>query len=148
MTHNNAQAKTEEYNMNLPEIAEAVNLHAILQANGYIVIDEPQASSNEWLTNTINSGRAILIETGTTKVESFETSVSTNTMLQEVENKTKLKRAEAEYEAAMLKIDRKDRKYDTDLAALEAERNAIKQEMETLKTVAKEDVERTFKLFS
>lgn len=148
MTHNNAQAKTEEYNMNLPEIAEAVNLHAILQANGYIVIDEPQASSNEWLTNTINSGRAILIETGTTKVESFETSVSTNTMLQEVENKTKLKRAEAEYEAAMLKIDRKDRKYDTDLAALDAERNAIKQEMETLKTVAKENVERTFKLFS
>ena len=34
------------------------------------------------------------------------------------------------------------------LAALDTERNAIKQEMETLKTVAKENVERTFKLFS
>ena len=30
----------------------------------------------------------------------------------------------------------------------DTERNAIKQEMETLKTVAKENVERTFKLFS
>ena len=48
----------------------------------------------------------------------------------------------------MRKIDMKDRKFDQDLAALEAERNAIKQEMETLKTVAKENVERTFKLFS
>ena len=48
----------------------------------------------------------------------------------------------------MLKIDRKDRKYDIDLANLDNERNAIKQEIETLKTVAKENVERTFKLFS
>ena len=39
-------------------------------------------------------------------------------------------------------------KYDTDLAALETERNAIKSEIETLKTVSKENVERTFKLFS
>ena len=52
------------------------------------------------------------------------------------------------YEADMKKIDMKDRKYDSDLAALDNERNAIKQEMETLKTVAKENVERTFKLFS
>ena len=48
----------------------------------------------------------------------------------------------------MKKIDNKDRKYDSDLASLETERNAIKQEMETLKSVAKENVERTFKLFS
>ena len=47
----------------------------------------------------------------------------------------------------MKRIDLKDRKYDTDLAALDTERNAIKQEMEILKTVAKENVERTFKLF-
>ena len=59
-----------------------------------------------------------------------------------------LKKAEAAYEANMRKIDMKDRKFDQDLAALDAERNAIKQEMETLKTVAKENVERTFKLFS
>ena len=50
-------------------------------------------------------------------------------------------------EADMKKIDMKDRKYDTDLAALDTERNAVKQEMDTLKTVAKENVERTFKLF-
>ena len=47
----------------------------------------------------------------------------------------------------MKQIDLKDRKYDSDLAAIENERNAIKQEMETLKTVSKDNVERTFKLF-
>ena len=57
-------------------------------------------------------------------------------------------RAYAKYEVDSELTDMKDRKYDHDLAALEAERNAIKQEMETLKTVSKDNVERTFKLFS
>ena len=48
----------------------------------------------------------------------------------------------------MRKINAKDKKFDVDIAALEQERNAIKTEMETLKTVAKDNVERTFKLFS
>ena len=48
----------------------------------------------------------------------------------------------------MKRIDRKDRRYDTELAALDAERNAIKQEIDTLKAVAKDNVERTFRLFS
>ena len=78
----------------------------------------------------------------------YQTSVATDTSLKEVDDETNLRKAEAEYEANMLKIDRKDRKYDQDLAALDAERNAIKQEIETLKTVAKENVERTFKLFT
>ena len=48
----------------------------------------------------------------------------------------------------MRKINSKDAKFDTDLAALESERNAIKTEMETLKSVAKDNVDRTYKLFS
>ncbi len=82
------------------------------------------------------------------KFSDAETSISTNTGLQEVTDEIELKKAEAKYEADMKRIDLKDRKYDSDLAALDTERNAIKQEMETLKTVSKENVERTFKLFS
>ena len=109
------------------------------------------------LTNLINSGEVTIVakdKDGNFKQESapdfdiYETSVSTNTGLQEVTDEVNLKKAEAKYEADMKRIDLKDRKYDTDLAALDAERNAIKQEMETLKTVAKDNVERTFKLFS
>ena len=78
----------------------------------------------------------------------FQSSIATNTSFQEVTDESGLRKAEAKYEADMRRIDMKDRKYDYDLAALENERNAIKQEMETLKTVAKDNVERTFKLFS
>ena len=97
------------------------------------------------ITNLILSGEFVLVDTNH---DNAETSVATNTSLREVTDESNLRKAEAKYEADMKKIDMKDRKYDSDLAALDAERNAIKQEMETLKTVAKENVERTFKLFS
>ena len=117
--------------------------------------------TSEILTNLINSGLFVIAKrTATGNVTSADgeaftkfvdeelTSVATNTGLREVSDETNLKKAEAKYESDMKKIDNKDKKYDTDLAALETERSAIKEEIETLKTVAKENVERTFKLFS
>jgi len=113
------------------------------------------------ITNLINSGYVTIVATngidstgnptfpGVDSIEfaNFETSVSTNTGLQEVTDSVELKKAEAKYEADMKRIDMKDRRYDQDLSALDNERNAVKQEMDTLKTVAKDNVERTFKLF-
>ena len=77
-----------------------------------------------------------------------EVNIATDTSLQEVSDETELKKAEAKYEADMRKINAKDKKFDTDLAAMEQERNAIKTEIDTLKSVAKDNVDRTFKLFS
>ena len=114
-----------------------------------IVIDGKTITiSSESITNLINSGEFVLSTVKTSPKGDDLTSVSTDTRLQEVTDEVNLKKAEAKYEADMKKIDMKDRKYDSDLAALEAERNAIKNEMDTLKTVAKDNVERTFKLFS
>ena len=136
---------------------------AQLCADAYGATAEPAEgeSTETVITNLINSGEVTIVQgqrqadgTWVFKQETddffadFETSVSTNTGLQEVTDEVNLKKAEAKYEADMKKIDLKDRKYDTDLAALETERNAIKQEMDTLKTVAKDNVERTFKLFT
>lgn len=116
--------------------------------DNYIVIDDAKLSDNNWISNTVQDGMVMIQVWDKLQGGFVDTSVATNTNLSNVDNKTMLKKAEAKYEADMLKIDKKDRKYDTDLAAFDAERNAIKQEMETLKTVAKENVERTFKLFS
>ena len=100
------------------------------------------------LANYLNAGYYFTCSDANQADSAGKTSVATNTNLQEVSDEKSLKKAEAKYEADMRAIDQKDRKYDTDLAALDTERNAIKQEMDTLKTVAKENVERTFKLFS
>ena len=134
------------WDMENPDIVEALRFWEAAQ-HGYIIVSDEMSASKEWLDNMINIGNTVLIEYNKKETVYFDTSVATNTALQEVEDETNLRKAEAKYEADMRRIDMKDRKYDYDLAALEAERNAIKQEMETLKTVAKDNVDRTFRLF-
>ena len=74
--------------------------------------------------------------------------VSTDTQMGEVSDEVELAKAEVEYESDMKKINAKDKKYDTELSTLENQRNAMKEEMEGLKTVIKENIDRTFKIFT
>ncbi len=115
----------------------------------------------EAITNLVESGAIVLVKVPATAYAAMddtgvnlsaitgatESSVGTDTSLQEVSDETDLKKAEAKYEADLSKINAKDKKFDTDIASVENERNAIKTEIDTLKTVAKDNVERTFKLF-
>ena len=116
----------------------------------FVVVDNELANNKDFLNNHLTTNQSILIDWDIfiKNEENPETSVATNTFFQEVDDEKELRKAEAKYEADMRRIDMKDRKFDYDLAALDAERNAIKQEMETLKTVAKDNVDRTFRLFS
>ena len=131
---------------------------AALCADAFGSTDASSLNVEEVITNLLNTGLVTIstIRKGTDQFAQegdpdfgdYETSVAINTSLQEVSDEIELRKAEAKYEADMKRIDLKDRRYDTQLAAIEQERNAIKQEMETLKTVSKDNVERTFKLFS
>jgi len=112
----------------------------------YDPISTEQKNSTEWLSNMIQNGFIILSKPDSNG-EYYEVNIATDTSLQEVTDEVDLKKAEAKYEADMRKINQKDKKFDTDLAAMEAERNAIKTEMETLKSVARDNVDRTYKLF-
>ena len=141
-----AQNYQSGWDMTNPDIVDALEFYQVIKG-GYIIVEDEQASSTEWLTNMINSGTAIFTQYDRNEKKTFDTNVATNVALQEVTNKTNIMKAEAEYEASMRKIDDKDKKYDVELAHLENERNAIKTEMDTLKTVIKDNVDRTFKLF-
>ena len=111
---------------------------------------EKQFTNPTYLTNMINEGFIVLHKMTGDNITGAadEVNVAVDPALQQVNDEVDLKKAEAKYEADMAKINAKDKKYDTDIAALEQERNAIKTEIDTLKTVAKDNVERTFKLFS
>ena len=104
-------------------------------------------SKPEVLRNLVEAG-FVVFEKPNSDGTFAQVNIATDTSLQEVSDETELKKAEAKYEADMRKINAKDKKFDTDLAAMEQERNAIKTEMDTLKSVAKDNVDRTFKLFS
>lgn len=147
------------------EMIECINKHGGDAQKAFIAVDVSAANdttygatdeemkqftSAEYLTNMINEGFIVLHKLTGDNITGAadEVNVAVDPALQQVSDETDLKKAEAKYEADMAKINAKDKKYDTDIAALEQERNAIKTEIDTLKTVAKDNVERTFKLFS
>lgn len=115
---------------------------------GYIVLVKVVDSNNKQVKDFTDGALLTTIQDTKETSGTYEVNVATDTGLQEVTDEVDLKKAEAKYEADMRKINNKDAKFDTDLAALESERNAIKTEMETLKSVAKDNVDRTYKLFS
>ena len=126
----------------------------INEAGGCQIID-PQYESgdegNEWFNNMVEAGRVIISVYNTNKKEWVETSVATSTNennLQEVQDETDLKKAEAEYEYELDKINAKDTKYDQDLSKLETERTSITTEMDSIKQVRDDNIERTFGIFS
>ena len=128
---------------------DCADLAAVNKATGKTI----SGTSTETLRNMVEAG-FIVFEKPTNEVDEngdkiyAEVNIATDTSLQEVSDETQLKKAEAKYEADMRKINAKDKRFDTDLAAMEQERNAIKTEIDTLKSVAKDNVDRTFKLFS
>ena len=106
---------------------------------------------DNWFNNMIEAGQVSIYEFNTNKKEWSETSPATSTnsnYLQEVQDDTDLKKAEAEYEHELDLINRKDTKFDTELSKLETERKAITTEMEAITKVRDENIDRTFKLFS
>lgn len=145
------------------EMLDCVNAHDGDATKAFIAVDGSdnskfapdadvanQFNNPVYLTNMLQEGFIVLHKMTGNNVTAAaeEINIATDTALQEVSDELDLKKAEARYEADMAKINAKDKKFDTDIAALEQERNAIKTEIDTLKTVAKDNVERTFKLFS
>lgn len=142
--------------------ADSYTLLTTLVSEGYVVLMEPQADPEagyeykngkiSYSDDTVQNKEYRLDEKdadGNLYVYKVfdDTSVSTSTKVQEVSDEVGLKKAEAQYEADMNKINAKDTRYDNKLSQLETERNAIKTEIESLETVAKDNVERTFKIF-
>ena len=99
----------------------------------------------------VNSGRVIIDVYNEDKKEWSETSVATSTnanYLQEVQDEADMKKAEAEYEHELDIINRKDTKFDQDLSKLETERTSITTEVDSIKKVRDDNIERTFGIFS
>ena len=127
----------------------------ITLAGGCETLDEQFQSGEqgtEWFNNMVTSGLVSLYVLDTSKDKGWEvTTIATsvgNNYLQEVNDEEKAKKAEVEYEHEMKIINRKDTKFDTALKNLETEEQACKTEIDSIKTVRDNNIERTFNLFS
>ena len=134
-----------------------VNLYeGIEQAGGCIPIDKQFQSGengNTWLNNMVESGLVTIqvYESDSSEPGWTDTNVATSTnenYLQETQDEKDLKKAEAEYEYELDKINQKDTKFDTELSKLETERTSITTEIESVQKVRDDNIERTFGIFS
>ena len=143
------------------DVAKEFNYYANLwlaidQAGGCQVV-EPQYESgeegNQWFNNMVEAGQVTIQVFDSTggKNQWTDTSVATSTnqnYLQEMQDDKDLKKAEAEYEHELDIINRKDTKFDTELSKLETQRTAITTEIESIKQVKNDNIDRTFGIFS
>lgn len=108
-------------------------------------------NASSWFNQKVKSGQFLIDVYNDSKKEWQETSVATSTnenYLLEVEDDKDLKKAEQEYEHELNKINTKDTNFDKDLSNLETERTSIKTEIDSIKKVRDDNVERTFGIFS
>ena len=114
------------------------------------------STDSELLNNMLMNGYLwidiVNMDNKTGDVNPDRTSASTDTNISFVNkssvDNTTLKKAEAEYEQAMKRIDRQDKKYDLELNRLETERSALTTEYDSVKKVISDNIERTFGIFS
>ena len=143
-----------------------VNMYKQIEANGgsyrlisdYDGIDDigDASTDGDWLKRMIESGKITIdnssIDKKTGKITFSSTGVSSDTYLENTTtstiDKSKLAKAEAEYEHETKLLDQKDKKFDMDLSKLETERKALTTEYESVKKVVQENIERTFGIFS
>ena len=122
-------------------------------AGGCIPISEYSmngSTDNDWFNMIVQSGTAIINQYESSGASKGWKAVSTTTgsTFKEVSDEVGIKKAEANYQYELNKINQKDKRFDQDLKKLETERTALTTELDSIKKVKDENIERTFGIFS
>ena len=139
---------TDSYNENGDAKAQwYTNLFTRMQSGGYQVLQDGLASSSEWIKFAFESGLVTLEQVDTDN--NWNTIMYSNCSdITEQTNNAAITIAEAEYNAAMNKIENKDKMYDLELKNIDTEHNSLQTEYDSIKTAIDKNIERTFKIYS
>ena len=141
-------AVTDSYNENGDAKAQwYTNLFNRMQSGGYQVLQDGLASSTEWIEFAFESG-LVTLEQVDSKYNWNTLMYSSCSDITEQTDSTAITIAEAEYNAAMNKIENKDKMYDLELKNIDTEHNSLQTEYDSIKTAIDKNIERTFKIYS
>lgn len=123
------------------------NLYNKMKSSGYKALQDGLASSTEWIKFAFESGLVCLEQVDSNN--NWNSTTYTNCSdITEQTNNAALTKAEAEYNAAMAKIENKDKRYDLELKNIDTEHNSLQTEYDSIKTAIDKNIERTFKIYS
>ena len=151
-TNKEAQLKTE-YEQKMKEYNEKVNVaktawdaydKAMLNGCTQEQLDLYQSLStnNKFLIQGLLSGYLTLMKDGK------DVSLSSSTNILTKYDKSDDAQAEAEYEAEMKKINRKEKLLDNQMKQLDTEHSAMQQEIQSVQSIIKNHAEKDFSLFA
>lgn len=129
----------------------------IQECGGCEIIDSNCKNNSEWLSSAVASGTVgiFILSEDTTDPDGYkfeQTSTGGDIPLSDTAvssiDSTELKKAEVEYNKDLSAINKKDTQFDLALEELETERTSITTELESLRTVIDDNIERTFGVFS
>ena len=123
------------------------NLFKQMETNGYVAYDQKLLNNPEALQNQLSNGNWYLGKKNEDG-KYAQTSISSSTMITEEVDKRDMAKAEAEYNAQTLKINNKEKKLDNQLKTLDTEHSALSTESESIKSLIKDNVDKSFNLFS
>ena len=123
------------------------NLFRQMETNGYAAYDQKLLNNPEALQNQLSNGNWYLGKKNEDG-KYAQTSISSSTMITEEVDKRDMAKAEAEYNAQTLKINNKEKKLDNQLKTLDTEHSALKTEQESIKSLIKDNIDKSFNLFS
>lgn len=116
---------------------------SLYYANGTKFEDESSKLSATDLYDMISSGQVYITDNTGKRVDIF-----TNTSYRTTYDDNEVRKAEANYEAELAKINQKEKMLDFELNNLQTEHNALKAEMDSIKSLIKDNVEKSFNIFS
>ena len=126
--------------------------YRLTKINGQPLTDKEikdMSTSSYDLYEMIESGQFYLQKQDAETSEWKETSVSGDNLLGiGAVDSAALAKAEADYNAATSRINRKEKLLDNELKALDTEHNALKTEQDAIKSLISDNVSKTFNIFS
>lgn len=122
------------------------NLFLRMQQSGYQVLLDGLASSKDWIKFAFDSGIVSMEQIDA--YNNWNPIIYSNCSdITEQTNNAAIAKAEAEYNAAMNKIENKDKRYDLELKNIDTEHNSLQTEYDSIKGAVDKNIERTFKMY-
>ncbi len=116
----------------------------LYKSNGEEFTDVNSKLSASDLYDMISNGQVYIKDLNTgDRVDVF-----TNTSYRTTYDDNEMRKAEANYEAELAKINQREKMIDYELNNLQTEHNALKAEMDSIKSLIKDNVEKSFNIFS
>lgn len=131
------------------------NIFNQMQQFGYTTVKESYhleesdtLQKNSWFEDQLQKGKLFLKGFSSSENDFVQTSISSDSAIQEVQDERKIALAEAKYTQDTAALESKDEKIDLELKKLDTEHSALQTEYDSLKSVVSKNIEKSFNIFS